>query len=1236
MAEKKKVAPPIDRPLSKAYLRSFTGWSTAYPPGLSDPTSCRVMENMLVDRNGGLMLRPGLRYASYTNTPNLVDTEKHHYGTALAHIDETAPMSTIEGREMVGTLEPFYLHNGTRAYLFAVRETDGTVGFRVLSFSNLHDMVQSITASGLICPQGEETVRFSPATKYVSYVQIDNRILAMSDAGESVLLFFVGGQKLAKRLNTINVPEWKDEQKPVVRHPEANWILKNPGEVRRNELRNASFTRGTERWHRDGGHTEWDIIVSDDAPHGSRYLRVMSEPSRKNLVHAPLHRVADLPNKPGSGYGTEGWHSGYGDPKLQKRDDHMRIFDEKGKGLFLADSAHFGGIKAGRKYRLAFTFECSERTDVKARVRFYRNNGAQIGDTIKMNPDERKLSGRFESRAIEAPDHAVSAMIRIGATSETKAESWVKVKDVMFVRDGEPLGIFSGDSDRSWWEDGKTNKAASIQWPSTEVIVKSNIVPIVPGEEVAASINVNGERRDPDKPNQLEYLPLEVKVILETFNKNEKVVDSKEITHTTTKNKRDSHGNLLEMKWTRTADILIGKNSKAVSARITIKTSLAALEMMHLDGAMIVSDRIATQPFFTGATPSQGNILYSWDKADKPPHLSASIETKKLYDDADFYKFPEKSQPSTANTLVATGGRTKNPYKFGFFYTFENEFGETPPSKVTEIRTQRGSAQWLWEKPKLATDGTTGDPSGVETVIADQCCDQLAVQVPKDVFDGAVASGATRWNLYMFEWNEQEPVPIEARLIDYVDIYKDAEGSVLKSPITYDLGGWIRVTPNRKMFLELAPLPTKGERRNYSKPPKTRNGIVAGDRIILVGDADEMATVKWSSNRQGSYTNFTPTKSGGVKTLSSGNLYIPGAAVLWQNPQSVDTITILCIGSDGSSTCYYMSPSEVTGQNSSTQIMGFEETTNTPGSVAPYGVLVHNNALFRPLDRGLLKTTAQNYNINHKLLTDDIQNMWIDLIDKQWIIGCVHDNRLYFLVKNPRGEPLEAGCLGNEIWVYDLGVGDAGAWSRFLIQGSALKVIEYGPRVYVGVCRPDGFFYLDPDAREDDYVGVDLKVRQRPIPWYFEMNTQGANRAHDAWSHLQQVNVTFGNYYGAARYGIKARTLHGQNIDISKEFQDFTPDLDNEGLLWDMEDYLLVRRDMKEWFFYAGSVEGKPGSGQINFVQYRYTPVSVNVGYEYGSPETFEYGRNTLLGEDAYSTSGVPRPAQDLPWQRNT
>ncbi len=51
---KKTVQAPIDKPLQKAYLREFTGWSSVYPPGNSEPTSCRLMENVMIKRNGSI------------------------------------------------------------------------------------------------------------------------------------------------------------------------------------------------------------------------------------------------------------------------------------------------------------------------------------------------------------------------------------------------------------------------------------------------------------------------------------------------------------------------------------------------------------------------------------------------------------------------------------------------------------------------------------------------------------------------------------------------------------------------------------------------------------------------------------------------------------------------------------------------------------------------------------------------------------------------------------------------------------------------------------------------------------------------------------------------------------------------------------------------------------------------------------------------------------------------------
>jgi hypothetical protein len=84
-----------------------------------------------------------------------------------------------------------------------------------------------------------------------------------------------------------------------------------------------------------------------------------------------------------------------------------------------------------------------------------------------------------------------------------------------------------------------------------------------------------------------------------------------------------------------------------------------------------------------------------------------------------------------------------------------------------------------------------------------------------------------------------------------------------------------------------------------------------------------------------------------------------------------------------------------------------------------------------------------------------------------------------------------------------------------------------------------------------------------------------------------------------------------------------------DGTSWDIDDMMQVRRDLKEWFFFASSVDGKDGVGSISYVQYRYTPVSVNIGYELGSIETFEYGSNTENGANGYAVNGVPRTNVD-------
>jgi len=409
---------------------------------------------------------------------------------------------------------------------------------------------------------------------------------------------------------------------------------------------------------------------------------------------------------------------------------------------------------------------------------------------------------------------------------------------------------------------------------------------------------------------------------------------------------------------------------------------------------------------------------------------------------------------------------------------------------------------------------------------------------------------------------------------------------------------------------------------NYSKGPTARQGLVAGDRLILVNDSQNPALIRWSSNAPTKYTDFSPSFGGGQKTLSSGNLLTPSCVKLWQNPQSVDTITILCEGVDGYHAAFYMAPGSVNGQSESTIIMGFEETTATPGTVSPYGVEVYDNDLYHPLETELMKSTASNYNISHKPLTDDISNKWQGLINKRSMISSQYDGRLYFIVDNPEGswnDPVSGEELdktkykGNEIWVLDAESKNP-VWSRWLIPAIAIRKLEVAGKLRLSVVTPETIYYLADEVMDDHYFPPTNVLTTRPIPWKFETNTMGANRAHNAWAHVQDILLSVGNFYGKMQFGIRGTDVYGQHIDYSKIILADGNPADDHSWPKDGEEQLQVRRDIQEWIFYGSSVETdgelESSFGQISYAQFRYAPSSVNVGYEGGSVETFEYGRS--------------------------
>lgn len=614
------------------------------------------------------------------------------------------------------------------------------------------------------------------------------------------------------------------------------------------------------------------------------------------------------------------------------------------------------------------------------------------------------------------------------------------------------------------------------------------------------------------------------------------------------------------------------------------------------------------------ANPAYGHLPYS------APRLLAPLRQDWIDGDQTTTGFSVAEE--TLDTLVSSDD-SKNVYNFGYFYTYSNEVGESPPSRIAVIKTQRRLSAW-----RSNADDDRKSP------------DQILIQCWWA--DASKAAGATHLNVYMMTWSDQEAVPVEAVRLCHQDITTD-------TPYIGENYGLTTHTPLIELGDVSMPLPTAANRKNYSQPSSASQGLVAGDRLVLVGDPNEPAVIRWSSNRQGEYTNFSSSVGGGYKTLTSGNLFVPAAVKLWQNPQSTDTITILCVGVDGYSTSYYMQPASVQGLSQSTTIMGFEETTATPGTVSPFGCEVLNNALYHPLDGMLMKSTASNYNINHKSMTDLIDNKWRQLRNKKLIISDQLDNKLYFLVDNPDNPVTPAyGENGNEIWVCD--TANDGTWSRWLIPAVSLRKLEVGGRLFMAVVGRDSIYVLDDRYALDTVRTSQAQTIEKPIPWKIETNTQGANRAHDAWAHLQQISVTFGNALGAVKYGIRSYDMHGRPVDVSKIFRSpRTIDTSGSWMPWDDDDHLSIQKGLKEWRFFAESViesseplldwQGQeigrtntysPFYGQISLVQYRYTPISVNVGYEYGSVETFEYGRSSLPGSEPGNTdNGIPTPMMD-------
>lgn len=1155
----KRPPAPIDRPLSKAYLREFRGWQTAYSPGLSEPNSLRLMQNAMITREGAVRVRPGLR--SY--------------------------MQTKMSLPIVGSHELFYTATGDRAYLVAVRDkANNRVVFRVLARPPQGGDVQELTLEEAgFEVNATRPVQFSLDTTYVRYLQIDNKIFALSNSPEPMNMFWVGSEKKALQLQEIARPRWSKLDKLTVVQPDENWITDNdPIHTRHNRVPNPEFVDlskwdpGSKFGHEGAGRDRLWIAPSETFNNG------VYPPGKTGAIESVEGRTNHVPNPimDTATYGTQGWYGGDYTRLVEVVNGNMRWYGTPSNtGSAIKVYTDLIDVVPGTtmEFRWNHVAHGGTADGWGASIKWYKSNGEQIGNTVHLlhrvlfSPG---VFGRAKSGTFTVPDQA--AKVQLGLkfyVSSVSAEGWFETNNVWFGEVGEATSAFSGDDGPDYFWVGEPGKSKSVYHPPQDVSYDQHSSPITPNKNYFGSAEV---RADPSTVTVDRTAEVHLRIFDSSFN--------------TVVLQKGSATVPADGTPVRIEAPIAAAPSSGVRAELCLMVLGAARgEHFHWNAAHL-EQASSPQTYFYGNQHDTTTLKYSWEGT---PHASTSIEEQ--YGSG---LVVPPAETATSKTLISSTA-ADNDYTIGFYYTISNELGESAESQVTVVKVQRPWTSWKWETPNAA-----GEPSGTETYDPKLAADQLVLTMPSDVFDAAIAAGATKWSGYVYMHGPNEAPPVTA--------IRFAEKE-LKSSSTHGSDGWLRLTPEITSIGVGSPVvPTESSRLNSTDPSRGSQGLVASDRLVLVGDPDDPARISWSAGVAGNYYNFSSTLGGGAKQLTSGNLYLTAAVKLWQNPQSVDTLTILTMGDNGMSNAYYMQPAQITSLSESIQVMGFEEVSGMEGTVSAYGCEIVNNAMYHPLEFAVVKSTANNYNVNHRTVSDEIQNVWRGLQEKNHIVTSTLDNRIYYLVHNVQGPPLEAGCWGNEVWVLDTQT-KTPSWSRWVMQGISLRPIEIDNKPLMSLVHPDGIFALDPERATDEYFNPLNTISKRNIGWYIETNTQGANRAHDAWATLQQANVMFSSFMGQMHYGIRGQDANGVPIVVNKEvIAENPPATDVSGgeddspgatlLPWDREDYMLIRRTMKEWSFFAGSINDDIDVGNNETPADILTDTSqwVSVGFGYAYP----------------------------------
>ena len=566
MPPKKRIAQPIDRPLSKAYLRGFTGWSTAFPPGASDPASVRVMDNVWVDRNGALTVRPGLRCLSYTVGPD-------------SPLFPGYPGVALDNLNMVGSMELFYTADGSRAMLFAVREDDGTVGFRALLMSSSVRSVYELTEPEInfIIPNGEESLRFSSNTTYVKYLQINNKILALSDAGEPARYFDVGERKVAKALTTVSVPNWVSEDKLSVVFPAADWINDHNGyyEVF-NGVLNPTFDGGYYGW-KISDNAEWLLINGE--------MRLTSKPQKLNAIPNPLQDPAAS---------SASWNT-RGPATAAAASGFLRITATGPGEISVASDKFAEGIRPFERYKIAFNLEQQTSSNAALLVDFYTIDGAQVENTLRV-PVTAVAPARTETAPIQVPEGAVAMRVSFAATA-TAAGQTFRVRQVCVIQEDESTSTFDGNDSGSYFWTGTPYASASVWHPVQTVTLTSNRTPVKKNQNTYGSIDArNGS-------GAARTVTLRVK----SYNTSGAV-------NTNSSSSTLSAGASSRLAVTETSE-------PYTSAELQVEIANCARGgYVYFDDALVCSTNLADPGYFDGSMVDTDLLLFQWEDLLRPPH----------------------------------------------------------------------------------------------------------------------------------------------------------------------------------------------------------------------------------------------------------------------------------------------------------------------------------------------------------------------------------------------------------------------------------------------------------------------------------------------------------------------------------------------------------------------------------------------------------------------------------------